>query len=239
MYSILLNGSSFGNNIPSRGLRQRDPLSPYLFILGAEVLSRLFIRAEKESLISGIKVAKRAPGISHLFFVDDIFIFTGAIIQEAREIKEILEEYCEVSGQMINFNKSATSFSKGACRNRCKTIISILGVRSLLDNETYQSNPLNVGRNKGRTFQPTVDKVKNKIQSCQIPLLSQAGRNALTKYITSAIPVYSMSVLRFLKGLRRILTGSSGVFGGEILQERKVPIVLNGRTSVNLLRVEG
>ena len=148
LYSILLNGSSFGNNIPSRGLRQRDPLSPYLFILGAEVLSRLFIRAEKESLISGIKVAKRAPGISHFFFVDDIFIFTGSIIQEAREIKEILEEYCEVSGQMINFNKSVTSLSKGACRNRCKTIISILGVQYLLDNETYLSNPLNVGRNK-------------------------------------------------------------------------------------------
>ena len=79
----------FGNFHNSIGLRQRDPLSQCLFILGAEVLSHIFTKAEEIGSIQGVGVARNAPRISHLFFADDGFIyllfFCNVKIREVRE----------------------------------------------------------------------------------------------------------------------------------------------------------
>lgn len=67
-YSIAHGGEVFGDIIPSRGIRQGDPLSPYLFILCAEGLSALIRKYEKEKWLRGCKVARGAPVISHMLF---------------------------------------------------------------------------------------------------------------------------------------------------------------------------
>ena len=79
-YSILINGEPKGRIIPSRGLRQGDPLSPYLFILCAEGLSSLIQAATNENFLHGVVVARGAPKISHLFFADDSLLFCKANI---------------------------------------------------------------------------------------------------------------------------------------------------------------
>lgn len=90
----------------SRGLSQGNPLSPYHFIIGTEVLSRMLILAENIGAIQGVRVAKD-PSISHLFFVYEIFIFCGVNSSVVREIEDTLDEYCEASGKLVNFNKFA------------------------------------------------------------------------------------------------------------------------------------
>lgn len=72
-YSVLINGEAKGYIQPSRGLRQGDPLSPYLFLLCGEGLSALLKKAEMEGRIKGIQVCRGAPSLSHLFFADDTF----------------------------------------------------------------------------------------------------------------------------------------------------------------------
>ena len=80
-FSILVNGVSAGFFPSSRGLRQGDPLSPYLFILGIEVLSILLIRAMSSGFISSCTVRGREGAdfsISHLLYADDTIIFCEA-----------------------------------------------------------------------------------------------------------------------------------------------------------------
>jgi hypothetical protein len=74
-FSILINGKPSNPFTPQRGLRQGDPLSPYLFILCANVLSGLITRAQQDEKLHGIKIAHSAPAISHLFFADDSLFF--------------------------------------------------------------------------------------------------------------------------------------------------------------------
>lgn len=92
-FSLLLNGSTLGLFRPHRGIRQEDPISPFLFILCSEVLSRLLISAEANNLISGLKISRQAPPISHLMFADDLTIFCKARSKDAEVIHHCLSTY--------------------------------------------------------------------------------------------------------------------------------------------------
>ena len=74
-YHILINGSPSNTFLHSRGLRQGDPLSPYLFILCANVLSCALIKNEQNNDIKDIKIGKNCPTFTHLFFADDSLLF--------------------------------------------------------------------------------------------------------------------------------------------------------------------
>uniref|UniRef100_A0A803PSQ1 Reverse transcriptase domain-containing protein n=1 Tax=Cannabis sativa TaxID=3483 RepID=A0A803PSQ1_CANSA len=100
-----------GHFKPTRGIRQGDPLSPYLFILCSEGLSSLIhlktqqIQPRRHSL--RIKIARRAPSISHLFFADDSLLFSSTSPDAATIIKQILSDYSLASGQLAMLAKQA------------------------------------------------------------------------------------------------------------------------------------
>lgn len=77
-YSVIREGKKVGSIVPCRGLRQGDPLSPYLFIICVEGLSALIRRQERLGLLHGVEVARGALTVSHLFFIDDSFLFFKA-----------------------------------------------------------------------------------------------------------------------------------------------------------------
>jgi hypothetical protein len=111
-FSILINGKPSDTFSPQRGLRQGDPLSPYLFIFCANVLSGLISKAQSQKKIHGIRIAHGAPEISHLLFADDSLFFCRANKKEAQVIKDIITNYQEASGQLVNMDKSEMIFSK-------------------------------------------------------------------------------------------------------------------------------
>ena len=105
------NGKAYGNITPYRGIRQGDPLSPYLFLLCAEGFSSLLAKIEGEGRIHGVSICRRAPSISHLLFVDDSLLFCQANQEEVQDISKVLQTYVVSSGQCINFEKSFVYFS--------------------------------------------------------------------------------------------------------------------------------
>lgn len=88
-FSVLINVSPEGYITPERGLWQGDPLSPYLFILCAEVLSHLMQQAMRDRSLMGIKISNNAPAVNHLLFADDSLFFSLANLKAARKLKNI------------------------------------------------------------------------------------------------------------------------------------------------------
>lgn len=110
-FSILINGHPTDLFHPSRGIRQGDPLSPYIFIICAEVLSGLITKSQQDGLIHGISIATNAPEITHLWYADDSILFCGAKPEEVTVIMQILKLYQEASEQRVNLDKSDMIFN--------------------------------------------------------------------------------------------------------------------------------
>ena len=96
-YSIRINGKQRGYIIPTRGIRQGDPLSPYLFLLCAEGLSSLIRRAVKNGDMEGLAVSCGGPRLSYLYFADDSLIFCKASMDECNFLQRILQVYEQAS----------------------------------------------------------------------------------------------------------------------------------------------
>ncbi|XP_019190015.1 PREDICTED: uncharacterized protein LOC109184468 [Ipomoea nil] len=200
-YNIKLNGARGLPIIPSRGLRQGDPLSPYLFIICAEGLSLLLQQAQIQGAIHGCRVARGAPSISHLFFADDSLLFFKANVQEASAIKQCLTRYENLSGQVVNYHKSSICYSKNTQDDSREEVAQILGVTQAPNFGKYLGLPSFVGRNKKAAFSYIEDKIRQRILSWNKKLLSQAGKEVLLKSVAQAMPTFSMSVFLLPMGI--------------------------------------
>jgi hypothetical protein len=96
----------------TRGLRQGDPISPYLFLICGEAFSCLLNAADVDGRLKGIKVAPNAPSFNHLLFADDSLILLKVKESSVQCLNDILQLYEECSGQTINAEKSSIMFSK-------------------------------------------------------------------------------------------------------------------------------
>ena len=97
-FSILMNGKPYGNVLPSRGIRQGDPLSPYLFLLCVEGFTSLLAKVEIVGKLNRVSICRNAPKITNLLFTDDSLIFSRASPAEIHTIVEILQVYAKASG---------------------------------------------------------------------------------------------------------------------------------------------
>jgi hypothetical protein len=81
-YQVLINGTPYGNIKPTRGIRQGDPLSPYLFLFCAEGLSSLLWKAKREKKITGVPIVAKGIKLSHILFADDNLLFCRETFSE-------------------------------------------------------------------------------------------------------------------------------------------------------------
>ncbi|KAL8167727.1 LOW QUALITY PROTEIN: hypothetical protein V2J09_009226 [Rumex salicifolius] len=178
-----------------RGLRQGILLSPYLFLLCVEGLSGLLRVFERENHLQGISIARNAPSVSHLFFVDDCVHFARATCQQSSEIIPILHAYGAASGQQVNFSKSELSFSKNVSREKRAEVQQILNVREVEKHEKYLGLPTTIGQRKSFLGKLKIGLHKN--WDWKAKSLSRAGKEVLIKSVVQAIPTCAMSCFAF------------------------------------------
>ena len=181
--SLLLNGSLCPSFSPSRGLRQGDPIPPFLFILGSEVLLRLINREVDQQRLSGVKVSNTAPPISKLCYVDDIILFCKAKSFELATLKVCLEKYCSWSGQSINIEKSGCFPSKGVSPQFINQVRCSWGLNILSNNTTYLGVPLFLSRCKNHDFRYIKERLHSKLNGWKSKNLSWSGRATLIKSV--------------------------------------------------------
>ncbi|KAK6143123.1 hypothetical protein DH2020_023471 [Rehmannia glutinosa] len=190
--SFLLNGPQFGTVSPQRSIRQGDPLSPYIFILCAEIFSNILQDLQAAGKFHGIQVSKHAPCVSHLFFADDTLFFGHATIDEAQHLKYAIQLFERASGQRVNLDKSGILFSPNMDDSTIRQIIQILGIPQVNSHGKYLGLPSIIGKNKSDVYASIQDRVWKRIQGWKEKTLSFSRRDILIKSVIQSLPTYAM-----------------------------------------------
>ncbi|RVX16773.1 LINE-1 retrotransposable element ORF2 protein [Vitis vinifera] len=194
-FAILVNGNAKGWVKASRGLRQGDPLSPFLFTLVADVLSRLMIRTEETGITESFLVGRDRTRVSLLQFADDTIFFSKASLDLLQNLKIILLVFGQVSGLKINLEKSTIS----GINTRQEVLSSLALVLECRVSEwplSYLGLPLGGNPKTIGFWDPVVERISRRLDGWKKAYLSLGGRITLIQSCLSHIPSYFLSLFK-------------------------------------------
>lgn len=170
-----MNGKAVGFFNCSRGVRQGDPLSPLLFCIAEDVLSRAISRACYAGKIVPMFYCRGTSIPTHILYADDVLIFCVGTKQNIRCLLKFFHDYSEVSGKIINNSKSRF-LSRAMTSSRSQMITGMLGFSVGTIPFSYLGCPIFKGKPKGTYFQYIIDRIKVKFATWKGTLLSIMGR---------------------------------------------------------------
>ncbi|CAN1150401.1 LINE-1 retrotransposable element ORF2 protein [Linum perenne] len=222
-FSVLINGNPTDNFEPTRGIRQGDPISPFLFIILTNSLSFLLEKGIQEGKLKGLQLNKRCPTLTHVLFADDTIIFGEASVRDAINIKETMEKYANLTGQTINNEKSAIMFSRHTPQPLKERVKGCLGLQSTIQFGKYLGVPSEWGRSKKEVFHYLIERMENLGQSWKSLSLSHGGKETLLKAVYQSIPTYIMSCFLLPKDLTNKMDARlSAFFWGGTMTRKKI-----------------
>ncbi|KAL9679888.1 hypothetical protein QQ045_017759 [Rhodiola kirilowii] len=177
------------------GVRQGDPLSPSLFVIAMEWLSRVLNASVDHGVVQPFFPKRRAVRVSHLLFADDLLIFTNGAKNSVRNLMDLIKDFCALSGQCLNPEKSSIIFPNSFPSSRQAEILSLTRFSEGVLPVPYLGAPLFRGRVRIDMFTDLVDKVTARIGVWMKRFLSMGGRVTLVNSVLSAIGVHCMLVL--------------------------------------------
>ncbi|GJU06616.1 RNA-directed DNA polymerase, eukaryota, reverse transcriptase zinc-binding domain protein [Tanacetum coccineum] len=191
--SVLINGSPTSEFEIFRGLRQGDPLSPFLFILAMEGFHAITCKSVETSIFRGVSIGQGNMNISHLIYVDDV-IFMGEWSQSnVHNLLCMLRCFYLVSGLKINVQKSkilGVYVSNEDVSDMAKVIRCGVANLSLI----YLGIPVGCNMRRCSNWNTIIQKFSSKLSKWKACLLSIGGRLSLIKSGLGNLPTYYMSI---------------------------------------------
>jgi hypothetical protein len=215
--SVLVNGSPTDEFRFERGLRQGDPLSPFLFLIAAEGLHVMMNALVDTGMFTGYKVGvDNLASITHLQFADDTLLVCDRSWANIRAIKALLLLFEASSGLKVNFHKSmlvGVNIHDSWLAEAPSVLHCKLGQLPFL----YLGLPIGGDSRKLKFWRPLVDRIKSRLSGWKSKNLSFGGRLVLLKSVLSSLPVYFLS---FFKAPAGIISSIESLFncfffGGE------------------------
>lgn len=160
--SININGQIVGFFGCKKGVRQGDPLSPILFCIAEDVLSRGIAKLVEEGKLSTISGPSRLQTTSHVLYADDILIFCKGIKREILCLNHLIANYAAISGQHLNASK-CKFYTINASPRKISMLSSYLGFSSGQLPLNYLGAPLFKGKPRKLHLQPIADRIANKL----------------------------------------------------------------------------
>ncbi|XP_071695221.1 uncharacterized protein [Rutidosis leptorrhynchoides] len=220
--SVLVNGSPTKEFSLGRGVRQGDPLSPFLFILAAEGLNIMAKSAIDNGLFNGLKVGNDEITISHLQYADDTIFLGDWSHANACSLQNLLKCFELASGLKVNFQKSCL-FGIGVSSTEANYLANILGCKVGQLPFTYLGLPIGSKMRRVKDWVTVIDKFKSKLDCWKMRSMSFGGRVTLIKSVLTSLPLYFFSlyraprcVLNILESVRRNFFWGGIDFGSKI-----------------------
>lgn len=184
---------------PSRGLRQRNPLSPFLFVLCMEGLSALILQESQRGLRATYSLRYFRDPLVHLTLSDDFILVTKATTKGIQGIQHVISKFFQMFGQNINLNKSKVLLSNSLPDAFCHIVCLKLGVYVMPKDWLYLGVLLPVGKKKIEVFQYLVHRLRKKVSGYGDHLLSKAEKLVMIELELQSLPTYVMSFLKLSK----------------------------------------
>ncbi|KAL6551480.1 hypothetical protein OROGR_007634 [Orobanche gracilis] len=223
-HQINLNGCLTEPFNGGKGLRQGDPISPFLFVICMEYLRRL-MRGLKDDTQFKFHPKCAVLGITHLVFADDLLFFCKGDLKSTTALMDMFERFSKTSGLIANCPKSEIYFS-GVKQEVKERILEVSGLQEGLLPFRYLGVPLNGKRLSITQFQPLLEKMIGKVTHWTSRLLSYGGRLQLVNSVLYAIQQYWSRIFLFPKKVMRAIEGICRRFlwSGEAGESMKSPI---------------
>lgn len=235
-FSVSVNGDLEGFFFSSRGIRQGCSLSPYLYVIINDVLSKMLNVAALQERF-GYHPYCSALGLTHLSFADDILVFSNGSPSSLRGILQVMCDFASSSGLHINVAKSSI-YAAGRGRDQLGAAATVEGIKMEALPIRYLGLPLTTKSMTRVDYEPLLDKIRNRLLSWTNKSLTFAGRLQLVKSVITSIANFWCSVSRLpnrcLDAIERLC--SAFIWSGSPHDTRKAKVAW---TDVCLPKDEG